>query len=36
MSKLEIRDPVHGFVRLNEAEIKIVDHPVFQRHRKIK
>ncbi len=36
MSRVEIRDPVHGFVQLNDEEIEIVDHLGFQRLRKIK
>jgi len=32
----EIRDPIYGFIQLNELERKIVDHPVFQRLRRIR
>jgi HD superfamily phosphohydrolase len=32
----EIRDPVHGFVVLNEWERDIINHPVFQRMRRIR
>ena len=32
----EIRDPIHGFVTLNEWERDIVNHPVFQRLRRIR
>ncbi len=32
----EIRDPIHGFVTLNDWERDIVDHPVFQRLRRIR
>ncbi len=32
----EIRDPIHGFITLNEWEREIVDHPVFQRLRRIR
>lgn len=32
----EIRDPIHGFVMLNDWERQIVDHPVFQRLRRIR
>jgi uncharacterized protein len=32
----EIRDPIHGFVTLNEWERDIIDHPVFQRLRRIR
>lgn len=34
--KFEIRDPVHGFVLLNEWERDIIKHPVFQRLRRIR
>ncbi|MEA1906159.1 MAG: HD domain-containing protein [Euryarchaeota archaeon] len=36
MKFYEIRDPIYGFIRLNELEIDIVNHPVFQRLRRIK
>jgi len=32
----EIRDPIHGFITLNEWEKEIVNHPVFQRLRRIR
>lgn len=32
----EIRDPVHGFITLNDWERDIVNHPVFQRLRRIR
>jgi uncharacterized protein len=32
----ELRDPVHGFIRLNETEAGIIDTPVFQRLRRIR
>jgi HD superfamily phosphohydrolase len=32
----EIRDPVHGFIGLNEWEWDIINHPVFQRLRRIR
>lgn len=32
----EIRDPVHGFVRLNALEWDVINHPVFQRLRRIR
>jgi hypothetical protein len=35
-SKSEIRDPVHGFVLLNEWERDLIKHPVFQRLRRIR
>ncbi|MCZ6724982.1 MAG: HD domain-containing protein, partial [Thaumarchaeota archaeon] len=33
---MEIRDPVHGYVILNELERKVIDSPVFQRLRRIR
>lgn len=37
MSKIfEIRDPVHGFIELNEWERDVINHPVFQRLRRIR
>ncbi len=32
----EIRDVVHGFIQLDEQEVEIINHPVFQRLRRIK
>lgn len=32
----EIRDPIHGFIVLNDWERDIVNHPVFQRLRRIR
>lgn len=32
----EIRDPIHGFIGLNDWELEIVNHPVFQRLRRIR
>ena len=32
----EIRDPIHGFIELDEWEREIVNHPVFQRLRRIR
>ena len=29
-------DPVHGLIRLTPEEVKIIDHPLFQRLRTIK
>jgi len=34
--KYEIRDPVHGFIQLNEWEKELVNHPSFQRLRRIR
>ena len=37
MTKIyEIRDPIHGFIQLNDWEREIVDHFVFQRLRRIR
>ena len=36
MDRIEIRDPVHGYVILNELERKVIDSPVFQRLRRIR
>lgn len=32
----EIRDPVHGFIEIDSWERDIIDHPAFQRLRRIK
>jgi len=32
----EIRDPVHGFIQLNEWEFDIINQPAFQRLRRIR
>ncbi len=31
----KFRDPIYGFIELNEAELKIIDTPLFQRLRRI-
>lgn len=36
MSIFEIRDPIHGFISLNELEWEIVNHSSFQRLRRIR
>ncbi len=36
MGRTEIRDPVHGYVIVNEVERKVIDSPVFQRLRRIR
>lgn len=36
MKLYEIRDPVHGFVTLNDWERDIINHPAFQRLRRIR
>jgi HD superfamily phosphohydrolase len=33
---VEIRDPVHGSIPINDSEIQIIEHPFFQRLRNIK
>jgi HD superfamily phosphohydrolase len=33
---VEIRDPVHGSIQINDSEIQIIEHPFFQRLRNIK
>ena len=33
---MEIRDPVHGSISINDSEIEILEHPFFQRLRNIK
>jgi len=33
---LEIVDPIHDLIRINESEIKIIDSPIFQRLRRIR
>jgi HD superfamily phosphohydrolase len=35
-AKFEIRDPIHGFVLLNEWERDLIHEPVFQRLRRIR
>ncbi|NTW88542.1 MAG: HD domain-containing protein [Desulfobulbaceae bacterium] len=32
----EIRDPIHGLIKIDEWEREIIDHPVFQRLRRIR
>lgn len=32
----EVRDPIHGFIPVNEWERDVIDHPVFQRLRRIR
>jgi uncharacterized protein len=32
----EIRDPIHGFIRLSQLERDVVNHPILQRLRRIK
>ena len=32
----EVRDPIHGFIRLNELEWDVINRPVFQRLRRIR
>ncbi len=33
---MEIRDPIHGFVKVRSGELKVVDTAIFQRLRRIK
>lgn len=33
---LDILDPIHGYVRVFDREVAIVDHPLFQRLRRIR
>jgi len=33
---VEIRDPIHGFVKVHGGELKVVDTPYFQRLRRIR
>lgn len=33
---MEVRDPVHGSIAINDSEIEILEHPFFQRLRNIK
>jgi uncharacterized protein len=36
MYKYEIRDPIYGFIPINDWEKQIIDNPIFQRLRRIK
>ncbi len=36
MKPFYIRDPIHGFIELDEWEREIINHPVFQRLRRIR
>jgi len=36
MEIYEVRDPIYGFISFNEWEREIINHPVFQRLRRIK
>jgi len=33
---LDIIDPIHDFIRINETELRIIDTPIFQRLRRIR
>ena len=33
---IQIRDPIHNFISLNEEQVKVIDSPIFQRLRNIK
>lgn len=36
LPNLSVRDPVHGFIAFNDWERNIIDHPAFQRLRRIR
>ncbi len=36
MKFYEVRDPIYGFIKFNEWEREIINHPVFQRLRRIR
>lgn len=36
MKVFEIRDPIYGFIKISEWEKEIIDHPAFQRLRRIR
>ena len=36
LPNLSVRDPVHGFIAFNDWERTIIDHPAFQRLRRIR
>lgn len=36
MKAVQIRDPIHGMIELNEGEVAIIDHVAFQRLRSIR
>lgn len=33
--KHRFRDPIYGFIKLNDSELKIIDTPIFQRLRRV-
>ena len=33
---LDIIDPIHDFIRVNDHELSIIDNPIFQRLRRIR
>lgn len=35
MKTYEFRDPVHGFIKVDDWELELINHPVFQRLRRI-
>lgn len=35
-SHLDIIDPIHGFIRVNKTELRVIDSPIFQRLRRIR
>lgn len=36
MQSWEIKDPIHGYIELNESEMEIIDTPQFQRLRRLR
>ena len=35
-TRLDIIDPIHGFIHVHDHELSIIDHPIFQRLRRIR
>jgi len=36
LKTVQIRDPIHGMIELNEGEVEIINHVAFQRLRRIR
>jgi HD superfamily phosphohydrolase/tRNA A-37 threonylcarbamoyl transferase component Bud32 len=36
LAENKVRDPIHGYISFSNLEKKIIDHPIFQRLRRIK
>lgn len=36
MGGKEIRDPIHGMIHLNDGEVRLINHPAFQRLSRIR